>query len=501
MKYNYGFFCSSSEHWVTWAKDLASDHNIFPTLWIGDPAHDKKVVELFGDNISVSLPNYRYDADVVGFEELNFQDENFLTSNQYLQVKDICLKMMDRLDESGCFSRLDREIWFHQLSVFGLQLLNNRKIDFLIMTESAHNHFQYLIYELALYKKIPVFKFNVWLPIPVLYLMHVQSKKWIKTDYDWDINLVEKFDSSLQNYLQGIENANKGYNPKHMMLQKSASNGITNQFKRFYSSLIENFKKEVRFTLGTYLYRSANPFNQRPYKIYRLARKRKKNLIESHSSAIANTLPEKFAYFPLHYEPERTTTPDGGEYNDQLKAILSIRAALPSNVQLLIKEHPSTFYPVREGYKGRSPLFYKFLGSLNGIHLIASQTSSIELIKKAEAVFTITGTVAIEAAILGKPAVVLGETWFSELPNITEWKKNQDYGQIISRDIQEPSKIFEQLKVRRDKYAIPAYQNKSNEKRYLEFINEHFLNEQRKSLRYCGDKLIEFIEDDLSSFK
>ena len=43
---------------------------------------------------------------------------------------------------------------------------------------------------------------------------------------------------------------------------------------------------------------------------------------------------------------------------------------------------------------------------------------NIELIKNAELTATITGTVALEASILGRKAITFGSTWFPGCPNI-----------------------------------------------------------------------------------
>ena len=66
-------------------------------------------------------------------------------------------------------------------------------------------------------------------------------------------------------------------------------------------------------------------------------------------------------YFALMHEPERTTNPDGGDFHEQLLAILKIRDITPKDIDIYVKEHPSQFYLEERGAKGRSPLFYNLL--------------------------------------------------------------------------------------------------------------------------------------------
>ena len=51
-----------------------------------------------------------------------------------------------------------------------------------------------------------------------------------------------------------------------------------------------------------------------------------------------------YVYFPLHYEPERTTNPDGGIFHDQFIALCNLRKLVPENIKILIKEHQSQFF-------------------------------------------------------------------------------------------------------------------------------------------------------------
>ena len=103
---------------------------------------------------------------------------------------------------------------------------------------------------------------------------------------------------------------------------------------------------------------SINPYRLNIFTRLKIQRKRAKNLNESHINIINFDINNKeYVYFPLHYEHERSTNPDGGDFHDQFKAIQCLRNLIPENIDIIIKEHPSQFLVKGRGSRGRSPLF------------------------------------------------------------------------------------------------------------------------------------------------
>ena len=54
------------------------------------------------------------------------------------------------------------------------------------------------------------------------------------------------------------------------------------------------------------------------------------------------------------------------------------------------------------GSRGRSPLFYEFIKNINGVRLVSPKQDSLDLIKKSIFTSTISGSVALESAIMEK---------------------------------------------------------------------------------------------------
>jgi hypothetical protein len=115
----------------------------------------------------------------------------------------------------------------------------------------------------------------------------------------------------------------------------------------------------------------------------------------------------KYIVFFLHYQPERSTLPEGFEFIDQFYAIKTLSMMLPAGVKLVVKEHPSTFTR-QSASKFRSLYHYKLLNKLINVDICPMSIDNFQLIDYSLAVVTITGMAAVEAYIRKKPVIILG---------------------------------------------------------------------------------------------
>jgi hypothetical protein len=117
--------------------------------------------------------------------------------------------------------------------------------------------------------------------------------------------------------------------------------------------------------------------------------------------ATVDELPRRFIYYPLHYSPESSINVPAPYYVDQIRAIDALRYAMPSDSVLVVKEHPVCLdmRPLR---------FIKEIRRLPGVMVVPSTMPSQTLIERAALTATVTGTAALEAFLLGRPAIALG---------------------------------------------------------------------------------------------
>lgn len=194
-------------------------------------------------------------------------------------------------------------------------------------------------------------------------------------------------------------------------------------------------------------YESENIFKDGFWAPFRAERRKFRILSQKNIFSYLNELDnnQKFFLFPLHFQPEASTFVLATYFCDQLNTIKNTALALPLSYKLYVKEHPSAV-----GTKPRS--FYKKLEQLPNVVLISAYENVENLIKKSAGVVTLTSTIGMEAALIGKPVYVLGNVFYSYHP--------------LCRKV----KNFEELK---DKIAIDLI-NKPNTDN-LENINHRFI--------------------------
>jgi hypothetical protein len=146
-------------------------------------------------------------------------------------------------------------------------------------------------------------------------------------------------------------------------------------------------------------------------------------------SAATHVIPsERFIYFPLHFQPEATTSAKGRHYVEQEEVVNSIVAHLPSDVRLVLKEHPHQF----EKLLPRARNFYKRLVVAPTVVLVSSDVPSVELRKRCLAVVTVSGSNGFEVLASGKPVIAFGSAPWREAPGVHTVRSNLDVQRAIA---------------------------------------------------------------------
>lgn len=159
-----------------------------------------------------------------------------------------------------------------------------------------------------------------------------------------------------------------------------------------------------------------------------------KRYLKSLKKIEKNYLPKKkFVYVPLHMQPEASTLPMGNRFTRPELLLTYILNVVPSNYIIVVKENP------KQSYRSRSMELKKILENPR-IHVIARTYDTYKIIKDSSAVFTLTGTVALEASLFKKRAFVLGNSIYKFLPNyayVSDIKyllENGDLNYPLTRD-------------------------------------------------------------------
>ncbi|WP_179337523.1 hypothetical protein [Winogradskyella ludwigii] len=122
------------------------------------------------------------------------------------------------------------------------------------------------------------------------------------------------------------------------------------------------------------------------------------------------TLPKdkKRVLFTLHKQPEASIDVIGRYYENQLDLIHNIWRILPKDYVLLVKEHSNAI-------GDRDFSFYKSVKNLRNVYLIDNKADTHKLLDSISAVFTVSGTIAYEAALKSKHSFTFAPTFFNKL--------------------------------------------------------------------------------------
>jgi hypothetical protein len=139
-----------------------------------------------------------------------------------------------------------------------------------------------------------------------------------------------------------------------------------------------------------------------------------------------------YLFIGLHMQPESSIDVWAPFFSDQISVIEAISRSTPPTHQILVKLHKSD----ADNYSRRQ---LDRLRRLPGVRLVSPFAQSRIFIENASLVLAIQGNIALEAAMLGRPVLVFGDTKFMDLPSVTRVNRTTDLpAQIRSKLSEKP---------------------------------------------------------------
>ena len=476
-QYNAIYSCCISEPWLDVASKMKSELNIHPAYFIGWKKDNSS-------EISKQHPNcfYQEVEDAwkgIGFPKLDYNfsfDEEIMKSIAY--EKSIALKMMDRLDLGrNTFTYSNREIFFHRLLKYWMTITEYYQIDLIISPSIPHRVFDYVLYIVAKIKNIEIVMFQMSSFQDSSFLTNdiFNTPKYLK---EYIQNNNSKNEVLRADIIEKLKQTTKDYSvaiPQYMVKQQEDAdhnkfiNRMKARIKNLISNPLEQFEKDDTY----YIMKSDDLPNKKDnIKLCRKIAKYRnayylKSLKKEYSTiSITPDYQKPYLFIAFHYQPEETSNPTGGIFENQILIIELLNNFLDKKYQIYIKEHKTQFYPAFDGALSRNKNYYSSIAEISDrIHFIDMKTSPFDLIDSAVATVTISGTTGWESAIRGTPSLIFGRSWYEDMPGVFKIKSVKDLEEnwenilalknnILTNDIEEYHKKLQHFFIEAPHYKF-----------------------------------------------
>ena len=417
---------------------------------------------LIGVLPSFAVPDqwWRIGVSAAGAEAFS----RFERGPEFGRVKSAMVTMQNRHDFTGTFRLLDREIEVRRVLLRVFSLVIERKPEVAIFDVVPHDYVSVGIEEVLKWLEIPVLFFQPSLVGPqslpaksVVDPYPYSISPWIREEFKEELSEVVQLAKSAILRLEG----GKG-TPKVATHRRKEADALTFRGRlraaRFTILRMVSGLHYPSVNLSSHLNLPA--WFKRPLEVVLdwSLRRSLRFAIFSIPSERRETK-GRFALFALHYEPERTSLPEGYPFTSQIDAVIRARALLPRDIVLLVKEHFAQSAAALRGTLGRSPATYKMLEEIPGIVLVGIGARTPELLQSAECVFTMTGKIGIEAALKGTPVVFGGQPWWREIPGgaaLTSFRDSEELSGFLEAQHPSRDEVFDWLSNQFQSMLVPV---------------------------------------------
>ena len=141
---------------------------------------------------------------------------------------------------------------------------------------------------------------------------------------------------------------------------------------------------------------------------------------------------DQFVYYPLHVPGDMALTLRSPHLLDQLALIDLLCRSVPVSHKVGVKEHPAMVGAVD------AKRLRELLRCYDNLFLLPPTTNNYEVLRKADGVISINSKSGAEAALLGKPVLVLGDAFYRPSPLVRRLDRLQDLPEALSMLVEGP---------------------------------------------------------------
>ena len=341
---------------------------------------------------------------------------------QFFELESQFLKISDRLAFTAISVHQRLELYY-QLLLFWLNFFKENGIKLIIFAQTPHTGFDNIIFFIACQYQI---KTIIVSPTSIgtncLLIEDYRQCRQIPANFKNNRSKTELI--SLINprlYAQAYGEGSwqrTGQNINAKVLTNNQNNVVLRSLKRVVSTLhsqpIQTFRHLFRRSRNSIFVFNRPLQNWQELLLTASFYLKRKSLITDYERLTTEVDDSrKFVFFALHYQPERTTMPEGGVFEDQFLALNILSNSLPKDWIIYVKEHPREFSlnDVRTKHF-RDSKYYSRLLKIPQVRLVPIKQNSQELIKKSQFTASIQGTVGWESLQQHKPTMVFANSWY-----------------------------------------------------------------------------------------
>jgi RimJ/RimL family protein N-acetyltransferase len=433
---------------IDMAARLAERHGWSFVYWVGDgPAFGQAVQAQFPGIIFHDTVDARFGRPPAALADLvpRLFDEELAQALAYEQT--VALKMMDRIELEESFSYHERVRLFHRMVGWWSALLDHINTDIMIIPTAPHVHYDYLVYALCRRRGIRTAMFENGSIPGVLLKVSAFEEGFpdVVAAYRHLLAAPDSHEMTLspraQQYLDKTRgsyvlphdvarfrkiysaHAPRGAAVPWYLLRKLGKITHVHRYRTYLRLLRDELKGFLHGSVsgarrvgghyhGRFLAAGEASYGE-DVRHGKWVSERLANLRREHERHVTPAdFSKPYVYLPLHVQPERSTSPNGGIYDHAALMIEAVARAIPPGWSVYVKEHPSQLAQWQVGERGRRLSDYAAMAALPNVRLVPLDTEPFDLIDNARAVASITGTSGWEAIARGIPVLCFGIAWY-----------------------------------------------------------------------------------------
>jgi hypothetical protein len=183
----------------------------------------------------------------------------------------------------------------------------------------------------------------------------------------------------------------------------------------------------------------------------------RKNLWFLSRRSLQDRAPKRpFVFFGLHMQPESSIDVFSPFFSNQERVIELISRSVPPTHAILVKLHKSDTLNYSKESLAR-------LARFPGVELVSPHADTIELLKGADLIFAIQGTIGVEGALLGKPVIMFGDSPAKVFPSVSTFGRTVDLPSLVRGKLAEDPPKRSQIIAAFAEYLAPFHPASGND--------------------------------------